>query len=213
MRINYDNSGFTLIEMLIATAVSSIILLMVYTAYSSIIKSVNQGNIASSYYEKINKVMQKLDSDLQNAYWNSTVRNINFISTIEGNSSRLNFITVENKNNRIILSVNNSLPYSDIHEVGYYLKKNNKTGKTDLVRRNEIYYDKSPLEGGTEDIILENVESIKFDFRSRSDWTDSWESRDKKRLPYGIKTTLVLYDPYKKKDIYELYTICNMSYE
>ena len=196
MRILNDDSGFTLIEMLIAAAVSSIILLMVYTAYSSIIRSVNQGRIASSYYEKINKVLKRIDSDLQNAYWNSTVKNMNFISTIEGNSSRLNFITVENKADRMILSVNESFPSSDIHEVGYYLKKNNKSGKTDLIRRNEVHYDKSPMEGGSEDIILDNVESLKFDFKYRSDWTDSWDSRDKKRLPsvkvFGTAVSLLL---------------------
>lgn len=208
-----DDNGFTLIEMLIAAAVSSIILLMVYTAYASVIRSVNQGKIASQYYEKINTVLKRIDADLQNVYWNTAAKNLCFISSIEGNSSRLNFVTVENKNDRMILSVNETFPSSDIHEVGYYLKKNNKTGKTDLIRRCEVHYDKSPLDGGTEDIILDNVESVKFDFKYRSDWTDSWDSRDKKRLPSGIKTTLVLNDPYNKKDTFEFYTICNINYE
>ena len=208
-----DNRGFTLIEMLVATAVSSIILLMVYTAYSSVIRSVNQGKIASQYYEKVNTVIKRIDTDLQNVYWKDTVKNLNFISSIEGNSNRLNFVTVENKGDRIILSVYENFPSSDIHEVGYYLKKNIKSGKMDLIRRHEIHYDNSPLEGGTEDIILDNVESLKFDFKYRSDWTDTWDTRDKKRLPSAIKTTLVLLDPYNNKDTYEFYTICNLNYE
>jgi len=207
------NDGFTLIEMLVATAVSSVILVMVYTAYASIIRSVNQGKIASQYYEELNLILRRIDSDLLNTYWNETAKNISFISEIEGNSSRLNFVTGEYKSNRMILSVKDNFPSSDIHEVGYYLKRDNKTGKNNLVRRSEIHYDSSPLDGGIEEVIFRNVESIRFDFKYRSDWIDTWDTREKKRLPSGIKTTLVVIDPYNNKDTYEFFTICNMSYE
>jgi type II secretion system protein J len=207
------NDGFTLIEMLVATTVSSVILVMVYTAYSSIIKSVNQGKIASQYYEEVNLVLRRIDSDLLNTYWDSDSKNINFISSIEGNSSRLNFVTGEYKNNRIILTIKDSFPSSDIHEVGYYLKTDSRTGKYNLIRRSEIHYDSSPLDGGVEEVILKNVESIKFDFKYSSDWINTWDSREKKRLPSGIKTTLIIMDPYNNKDMYEFFTICNMSYE
>ena len=40
-KLRLNNSGFTLIEMLVAVSVSSVILLMIYTAYSSILKTVN----------------------------------------------------------------------------------------------------------------------------------------------------------------------------
>lgn len=207
------NDGFTLIEMLVATAVSSVILVMVYSAYASIIRSVNQGKTASRYYEEVNMVLRRIDSDLLNAYWNESAKNINFISEIEGSSSRLNFVTGELKSNRMILTVKDNFPSSDIHEVGYYLKRDNNTGKYNLIRRSEIHYDSSPLDGGVEEVIFKNAESVKFDFKYRSDWTDTWDSRDKKRLPSGIKTTLVVVDPYNNKDTYEFFTICNMSYE
>lgn len=213
MNLFNKNDGFTLIEMLVATAVSSVILVMVYTAYSSIIRTVNQGKIASEYYEKINLVVRRIDSDLMNAYWFENFKNVNFISTLEGASSRLNFVTCEYKSNRMILSITNSFPSTDIHEVGYYLKTDNKTGKYNLIRRTEVFYDNSPLEGGFEEIILKNIISIKFDFKYRSDWIETWDSREKKRLPSGIKTTLVIIDPYNNKDVYEFFTTCNINYE
>jgi len=213
MKLLNKNDGFTLIEMLVATAVSSVILVMVYSAYASIIKSVNQGKIASQYYEEINLVLRRIDSDLLNAYWRETAKNINFISEISGNSSRLNFVTGEFKSNRMILSVKDNFPSSDVHEVGYYLKQDSKTGKYNLIRRSEIHYDSSPLDGGSEEIIFRNVDSIKFVFKYQSDWIDTWDSREKKRLPSGIKTTLVVVDPYNNKDVYEFFTICNMSHE
>lgn len=213
MKFIKKNDGFTLIEMLVATAVSSVILVMVYSAYASIIRSVNQGKTASQYYEEVNMVLRRIDADLLNAYWNENAKNISFISEVEGNSSKLNFVTGELKSNRMILTVKDNFPTSDIHEVGYYLKLDNKTGKYNLIRRSEIHYDSSPLDGGVEEVIFKNAESLKFDFKYRSDWTDTWDSRDKKRLPSGIKTTLVVVDPYNNKDTYEFFTICNMSYE
>ena len=207
------NDGFTLIEMLVATAVSSVILVMVYTAYSSIIKSVNQGKTASIYFEQVNMTLRRIDADLINAYWSENYKNINFICSTEGTFSRLNFVTGEFKSNRMIMTIKESFPTSDIHEVGYYLKMNSKTGKYDLIRRSEIHYDSSPLDGGIEEVILKNVDSLKFQFKYRSDWVDVWDSRDQKRLPSGIKTTLVIIDPYNNKDTYEFFTICNMSYE
>jgi len=208
-----NDNGFTLIEMLVATAVSSLILVMVYTAYASIIKSVNQGKTATQYYEKINFVLKKIDSDILNAFWTEKAKNIHFISDIDGNSSRLNFVTSEFKSSRMILNIKDNSPSSDIHEVGYFLKIDNKTGKYNLIRRSEIHYDDNPLEGGSEEILLNNVESIKFQFKYQSDWISTWDSRDKKRLPSGTKTTLVLIDAYNNKDLYEFFTLCNMSYE
>jgi len=213
MKFLDKNDGFTLIEMLVATAVSSVILIMMYTAYSSIIKSVNQGKVISQYYEEINVIIRRIDSDLINAFWNDNSKNINFISSLEGNSSRLNFVTGESRSNRMLLAAKENMPSSDIHEVGYYLKIDNKTGKYNLVRRSEIHYDDSPLDGGIEEVILKNVESIKFDFKYESDWVHVWDSKEKKRLPAGIKTTLVAIDPFNHKDSYEFFTICNMSYE
>jgi type II secretion system protein J len=208
-----NDEGFTLIEMLVATAVSSVILVMVYSAYTSIIKSVNQGKAASQYYEKINLVLRRLDSDILNTYWTEKAKNVHFISEVQGNSSILNFVTAEFKSGRMILNINDSFPSTDIHEVGYYLKIDGKTGKYNLIRRSEIHYDENPLEGGIEEIILNNVESIKFEFKYQNDWIGIWDSRDKKRLPSGIKTTLIITDPYNNKDLYEFFTLCNMSYE
>lgn len=208
-----NNKGFTLIEMLVATTVSSVILLMVYTAYSSIIRSINLGKTASKYYEEINMVIRRIDTDLVNTYWKESSKNVNFICSVEGNSSRLNFVTGEYKSGKITLNLNEGHPSSDIHEVGYYLSSDKDSNRYNLVRRSEIRYDTNPLEGGFEEIILRNVESVKFDFNYMNDTTDTWDTREKKRLPAGIRTTIVVIDPYNNKDTYEFYSLCNMSYE
>jgi hypothetical protein len=100
-------------------------------------------------------------------------------------------------------------PSSDIHEVAYYLKKNN-SGQYDLIRKNLLHYHVESIDEGEEEIILKNVKSLKFNFRSGNDWVDKWDTKEKMKLPAGIKTTLIVIDLNNNDDIYEFFTICNI---
>jgi len=209
----FRNNGFTLVEMLVATALSSFILLMVYTANFTFIKSISQGSIIADYYENINMVIRRIDADILNAYWTDNSRDVYFISTLEEGFSKLNFVTVERKDFRMINNIKEDSPSSDIHEVGYYLKKND-AGEYDLIRRSLIHYNKSPIDErideGQEEIILRNVKSLRFSFKSGNDWVDRWDTKEGTKLPPGIKTTLIVIDVNNDDDIYEFFTTCNM---
>ena len=207
------NNGFTLIEILVALAVSSMMFLIIYTTYSSIANSIRQGSIIADYYENINMVIRKIDADILNAYWTDNSRNVYFISSLEEGFSKLNFVTVERKDFRMINNIKEDSPSSDIHGVGYYLKKNT-AGEYDLIRKSLIHYSKSSIDEGVdegeEEIILNNVKSLKFSFKSGNDWVDRWDTNEGTKLPPGIKTTLVVIDVNNNDDIYEFFTICNM---
>jgi len=210
----FRNNGFSLIEMLVATTIFAWILLILYTANYSFIRSNIEGGIISDYYTNINLVMRRIDADLLNAYWSDESKGAYFISKLEGGFSRLTFVTVERKNYRMINNIKEDSPSSDIHEVGYYLKKN-ETGQYDLIRKSLIHYNKTAIddnveETGEEEILLKNVKSLKFSFRSGNDWTDKWDTREGMKLPPGIRTTLVVINMNNDDDIYEFFTTCNM---
>ena len=204
-----NNAGFTLIEMLVATALASFILLAIYAANFTFIKSITQGSIISDYYTSINMVLRRIDRDILNAYWADNSKDVYFISNLEGGFSKLNFVTVERKDYRMINNIKKDSPSSDIHEVGYYLKKND-AGQYDLIRRSLIHYQISSIDEGEEEIILKNVKSLRFSFKSGNDWVDRWDTKEGMKLPPGIKTTLVVIDMNNNDDIYEFFTICNM---
>jgi len=208
-----DSRGFTLIEMLVATAVSSIILLMIYTAYSSVIRSINYAKSASAYYEELNFALKRIDGDIANLYWKSDIKNLNFISAEEAGSSILNFVTAEHRDYRLVYNLKEQVPVSDIHEVGYYLKKNPNSDSFDLIRRSDISYDETPIAGGTEEVLLKNVKSLNFEFKYRSDWTPSWDSREVKRIPGVVRTRILLLNPSGNKETYEFLTIPNINSE
>ena len=213
MKFMSDSRGFTLIEMLVATAVSSIILLMIYTAYSSVIRSINYAKSASAYYEELNFALKRIDGDIANLYWKSDIKNLNFISAEEAGSSILNFVTAEHRDYRLVYNLKEQVPVSDVHEVGYYLKKDTGSETFNLIRRSDTGYDEAPVSGGTEEVLLKDVSSLKFEFKYRNDWSRTWDSREVKRIPAVVKTTVLLLNPSKNKETYEFLTIPNINTE
>ena len=208
-----DNRGFTLIEMLVAASVSSVILLMVYTVYSSVIKSVKYGKAISEYYEELNFSLRRIDTDISNLYWKNDNIRLNFICTEQGGSSILNLVTAEYKESRMLNNLKTQIPVTDIHEVGFYLKKNPDSDSYDLYRRTSIGYDELPLEGGTEELLLRKVKTLKFEFKYRSDWTPTWDTRENKRIPSVVKTTLTVYNNADKEEKYVFLSIPNLGSE
>lgn len=210
MRIQGDNDGFTLIEMLVAVAISSIILLMVYTAYSSIIKTVNYGKRVSAYYQHLNNALNRIDSDLTQIYWKDGIKNLKMISEYDGKTSILSFVTSEYRDYRIIQQGDTQYPSSDIHETVYYLKKTSDDNFS-LFRKTDIIFNESYSEGGFEEELLVNIISLKFEFQYRSDWTDSWDTTDKKRLPTAVRTTLEVVGPSSRIEKYQLISLPGLA--
>lgn len=206
-----NKNGFTLIEMLVAVAVSSVILLMVYTVYSSNIKTVNYGKKVSSYYQQINLVLNRIDYDLTHLYWQQDIKNLQFISIFNGRSSILNFVTAEYKDYRIIAGFNMQYPVCDVHETGYYLKTMKDNSSYSLIRRTDISYNDSWAEGGFEEELLQHVVSLKFEFKYNSDWSDNWDTNNQKRIPQAVKTTIEVINPFNKTEKYQVISIPGLA--
>ncbi|MFW6366354.1 MAG: PulJ/GspJ family protein, partial [Spirochaetota bacterium] len=60
-----QQSGFSLLEVLVAATVSSIILMMIYTAHRSIMFSVRDMAGIAEFYENVNLASRRIDRDLQ----------------------------------------------------------------------------------------------------------------------------------------------------
>lgn len=213
MKIIHDENGFTLIEMLVAVAVSSVILLMVYTAYNSVIKTVNYGRTVSSHYQQLNHILNRLDSDLSAIYWKEGNSRLQLVSIFNGRNSMLSFVTAEYRDKRIFPSPVSQYPVADIHETAYYVTQLPGDKNYTLVRKTDIHYDDSYSEGGFEENCLSRVVSLKFEFQYRSDWTDNWNTADQKRIPRAVKTTLEILDPFDNIEKYQIISLPGLAYE
>lgn len=206
-----DDSGFTLLEILVASAIASMILVMAYASYHSIIMSVKRSTGHAEFYENVNLAITKIDMDIANTYYTRNNKRVNFVCEDSQGNSKLNFVTITHNDENYSGSLAVANPSSDVHEVGYYLKENpNTPGLYFLIKREETHYDDDPLTGGTENMILVNVVNVKFEFLRGYDWNEGWDSRENHMYPRAVKTTLVVKDYQAKEEKFQFETLINI---
>ncbi len=188
-----SNRGFSLIEIVVASAIASMIMLMVYTAYRTTLTSIRDMTGFAEMYENVNLAISKIDRDLTNCFIKRENKKICFIAENDGDNGKLNFVTVSFNEFRLRGSVKTPVLQSDVHEVGYYPKQDPRfPGVFRLMVREDIHYDDDPLSGGTENVLLDNVIGLEFRFKVGNTWEDTWDSRETSRFPRLVKTTIKL---------------------
>lgn len=213
----FSGEGFSVLEMLVATAVASIILLMVYTAHHAIMDSINHLTKVSVFYETVNLAITRIDSDISSAYINKYNKKLVFTSRNNRGAPYegiINFVTIDYQKFSMLGDPRKEYPFSDIREVSYYLKRDSDqsgiTVKYRLMRREDRSYDEDPEAGGRTSILLNDVKDIRFEFKVRNDWTDSWDSKSNNKFPTAVKTTLVVQNYKGKEESFIFITRINM---
>jgi type II secretion system protein J len=206
------NGGFTLIEILVATAIASLILLMAYASYRSIFDSIKRSTGRSEFYENVNLALMKIDQDLSNTYFTRSNKNITFISESVKGNSRLDFVTVNHNEYMFAGTERTPIRQSDVKEVGYYLREAKNTADLfHLIKREKLnYWEADPLSGGVENVLLPNVVSLKFEFYKGNDWDENWDSRQNNLYPKAVKTTLVVKNYQAQEEKFEFVTLINI---
>lgn len=186
--------GFTLIEMMVAVALSSIILLMIHSMHRSIIYSIKDMSGIAEFYENINMVTHRMDRDISSVLIVADNKKL-FLkggtTSFDAGKGELHFVTVMKSDQYMGSSVSSAVSAADVREVGYFLRKDPLIDDLFfLVRREAVQYDDSPDSGGTETVILENVEDVTFEFIEAGNWETKWDTADNGRFPKAVKTTL-----------------------
>lgn len=129
-----------------------------------------------------------------------------------GESSKINFVAVNSNSLRVSGSLKQSVPISDIREVGYYLKEDkNHIGLHQLFRREQTGIDDDIENGGTHDMIIHNVISMSIEYKLRNDWADNWDSKETRRYPDALKITLNLKNYSGKQEEISFISLINMK--
>jgi len=193
--------GFTLIEVLVALSVMSMIAISIWAATSQTTRTRAIVQEAHDKHHQVRVAFEMLTRDFSSAFLSlnraltEPSHDTVFIGEDHGEEDRVDFAAFSHE--RRYFDVNES----DQCEVGYFLAPDKDDPEiTNLVRRESPVLDLEPLEGGQMLVLVQDV--VEFDLQYydmvMAEWQDTWDTTeatgDGSVLPMQVRIRLVVRD-------------------
>lgn len=177
------NSGFTLIEILLALALSALLLTTVYWTYFSINRSIDAATEGHDAMDTGRGLIELLKRDVRGI----TVAKFPLVATIEEIDGQ--------KVGAIEFATTSHLGQSThrLTRVGYALVQDSN-GKKILVRRQTKDLRDEVVEFDMTSELSDIVSGFSLGFYDGTDWVDSWDSKTRNGLPKQVRITLDISD-------------------
>ena len=212
------SKGFTLLEVLIGTAVLGMISFIIYSISSTVLESENRVTKRDEVYQMARLALRRVTEDLNMAY---LVVNKDFLSkSTDGAPAETAFIG-DDKGQYDTLDFNTlsnwrmfrNTKESDQSEVSYKVEPDpEEEDLYRLMRRQTGIIDNDVTEGGKAYPValgLKEFQLSYYDGRA-DDWTDNWNSKEvdqKDKLPKAVKITIAFPDPVEPEENINFATI------
>lgn len=172
-------SGFTLIELVISTSLTAIILIGAYAClrggFASETLIANRAQAAQG----ARVALSLIAADLRSATRLS--KDYEFL----GMSRMLGDVEADNVDFATRHYTPRAAREGDFCEVSYYLDKRKETGSYSIWRRRDPTPDPEPLSGGSREEIAGDVLGLRFEFYDGFEWFDDWGDADGRRQQSG----------------------------
>src|SRR5512134_255715 len=150
-----NSSGFTLLEVLIAVAIMSAIVTVIYTSFSTTSRNVQQAEEMRDTADLARPLLAKLSDDIANAYVNSRMNMPIVLTIFYGKKGEVDLKDEKSRRDDISLTTLTNVrtpgtKETDLWEVGYFFKERTDGTGFVLMRREkrELSKDSPALEGG-----------------------------------------------------------------
>jgi len=169
-------SGFTLIEVLIAVAILSIILTAVYSTFFLSYKAIDGMDESLLKLQESRKAIDILRRELDSAFYSK--EDSNTFLKIEDRD-------VYGKQATQLTFMSFSPLRSGLSRISYYIE--DKAGKLNLFKKVESPYSKEETEGVD---IIEDLEAFTVEARYNDRWVKTWDTDITKGMPDEIRVSL-----------------------
>jgi len=194
--------GFTLVELLVAIVVLSLISVLIYSAFSSMKRSREGIERVDDRYREGRLAMARMTRELQSAYIslhapiNSAllIQKTAFIGSTGTPADRLDFDSFSNRR------LDRNSHVSDQCELSYFGSPNpDLPGVTDLARRVSTTLDLDPKKGGRVEVLATDIDLFDLQYLDpqSGNWVETWDTTQSvtgqpARLPVQVRILLVL---------------------
>ncbi len=191
--------GFTLMEVMIAVAITALMGAMVGMAFQTGFHAKEVVEEEADHYREVRVAMNRMAREIGAAfvsdrydgrrYRDQNDRPTNFV----GEEDRLLFTTFAHQR------MYTDAKESDQAIVEYSLQASSERGagsRQDLMRRENPNVEDRMDRGGTTDVLFEGVKKLEFSYwdSDRKEWVDEWDTRrteQKAKLPTRVRITVV----------------------
>ena len=196
--------GFTLLEIMLAVAVLSLVGTMIYSGFAQ--TALNKARIEQDvdHSRVIHMTLERMARELTMAFVSTHVNpsldlrvvETAFIGKDNGKDDRIDFTSFSHR--RLYRNARES----DQNEISYFVTEHpDDPGVLVLARREQNRIDEDPRRGGKSQILVENIEEFNVEYFDPllSDWVQTWNTEDMlaqpNRLPTQVRIRLSVKDP------------------
>jgi len=196
--------GFTLLEIILAVAILSLVGTMIYGGFSQ--TALNKARVEEDVDRSrvVNMTLERMVRELSMAFVSThlnpsldlRVMQSAFIGKDNGKDDRIDFTSFSHR--RLYRNAHES----DQNEISYFVTESpDEPGVNVLARREQNRIDSDPRRGGKSQILIEGIEEFNLEYFDPllSDWVQTWNTQDilaqPNRLPTQVRIRLAVKDP------------------
>ena len=196
------SKGFTLLEVLIAVTIMTLVVTVVYASFETAGRNVAQADAVRSSLDLGRTLLAKIATDVSNAYFSSAMNAKTTTTVFSGKKGEaVSGNTTLRTDSLSLTTLTNwrqpNTAETDLWEVDYFFKqKPDGTGQVFYRRENRLPggADSPALEGGTAYEITDRVAGLQFRYNTGSQWVDEWDASQMRAVPKEVEITIVLND-------------------
>ncbi len=191
--------GITLLEVLVAIGILSLVATLVYGAFDGMARSRQGIERVADRYHQGRSAISRISREVQSAFLslhqpldpNFLTRKTAFVGSHRSPADRLDFTSFSHQ------QIGAGTHESDQNELSYFGSQDPRSNAVDLVRRESKYIDIDPQHGGVVQVLCENIRSFNLAYLDNvtGDWKTDWDSTqvvESLRLPQQVRIELVL---------------------
>jgi len=184
-------SGFTLIEVILATMLSALVLAGAFASLSTILTAYGAQEGQYDASRNASLILANMSKDLNAVYLSPHQPMTRMVGTDgrqgDFDSDTLTFISTINDVTK------SGAGTSDLAEIQYYIDLDSSTPEKWLLRRYDITPDIDPFTGGTLALLGPQVVSLNFEYFDGMQWWPAWDSAEV--LPIAVNIRIAIFKP------------------
>ncbi|MBI3856186.1 MAG: prepilin-type N-terminal cleavage/methylation domain-containing protein [Planctomycetes bacterium] len=209
--------GFTLLELVIATVIFSIVIAAAYALLDSARSVTSRTEFRSQLFQTARVALQAVEDEIRGAVMPLAPPNsagssdLAFIGTNEGSDKepldRLEFVTVSRHTaSAYDVNVTEVVRGIDAAKVYLWIEQDTSRKAHGLVRERPV--ELAPLSGPAhrlEDVaeIAQDVVFVNFRYYDSGEWRDTWDSTQLRKLPKAVEVTVYVRGEWRGEQVLE----------